>query len=200
MEVKKETKKNNDLFNKFKNLFKKQTFNSSIKKLIYKKGENKLVIEVNPKPNIIDRLDSISIVANFLFSEENIDNLEYIPQLYDFALRYGIVTTYTNLVLPSDIDYAASILLYTPIFKDVVKRITKKEADRFERDLKELIEVKKQSFINSTGRAIVIKKITDFINKGVEQYKNLDFTKIFNTIKEKLPADLDLENIFTKAE
>jgi len=197
MEVKKETKKNNDLFNKFKNLFKKQTFNSSIKKLIYKKGENKLVIEVNPKPNIIDRLDSISIVANFLFSEENIDNLEYIPQLYDFALRYGIVTTYTNLVLPSDIDYAASILLYTPIFKDVVKRITKKEADRFERDLKELIEVKKQSFINSTGRAIVIKKITDFINKGVEQYKNLDFTKIFNTIKEKLPADLDLENIFT---
>jgi len=200
MEVKKETKKNNDLFNKFKNLFKKQTFNSSIKKLIYKKGENKLVIEVNPKPNIIDRLDSISIVANFLFSEENIDNLEYIPQLYDFALRYGIITTYTNLVLPSDIDYAASILLYTPIFKDVVKRITKKEADRFERDLKELIEVKKQSFINSTGRAIVIKKITDFINKGVEQYKNLDFTKIFNTIKEKLPADLDLENIFTKAE
>jgi len=182
----------NNTPNEFDILLNQKKSKDSIKKLIYKKGNTKLVIEVNPRPSVAERISKINHVVGLLFSDK--DGGDYMPQFYDFALRYGVVSTFTRLILPADIDVVEAILFDASLFKDIVKAIGKRALADFERDFNNLIEYKKQVLIGQRVWSEVVKKAIDYINEGWEQYKNLDFTKVFEVFKKNFPSGSNLED------
>lgn len=157
-----------------------------ISKLTYGEGENKLTIEVNPQPPIVKRIATQKIAANLLFNNKAPGIDAYEPFYYDLALRYGIILCYTNLILPN-LDYAWTILNYSTIYTDVLEIIGEAEVDKFARDLRELIDARKQSIIHSINWINILDDIMDMLRDLGKNFKDLDINATLKGLKDISP-------------
>ncbi len=172
-----------------------QVSNDFTKKVTYKKGGNKIIVRINPAPTIIKRSSAIKIAVESVFNSEETGIDKYNPQFNEFALNYGIIMAYTDLVLPNDIDQTYSLLVRSSLIRDIKKRIPNREIWNFVDSFYELIDIKKQALIHSEGISGILKKIKDAFDGVGEHLENLDFTQILNNVKDKLPKDFNIEDI-----
>ena len=86
-------------------------------------------IEIHTTLPFGDVISFISDVVELSFAE---DTGEYLPEVYDYLIRRGIIAYYTNLRLPKDMDKQYELLLYTNVFGRVFDQINK---DQFQQIL-----------------------------------------------------------------
>lgn len=172
-----------------------QVSNDFTKKVTYKKGGNKIIVRINPTPTVVKRSSAIKIAVESVFNDEETGVDKYSPQFNEFALNYGIIMAYTDLVLPNDIDQTYSLLVRSSLIRDIKKHISNREIWNFVDSFYELIDIKKQALIHSEGISGILKKIKDAFDGLGEHLEKVDFAQILNNVKDKLPKDFNIEEI-----
>ncbi|MFA5625538.1 MAG: hypothetical protein WC966_10875 [Bradymonadales bacterium] len=175
-------------------LLEERALDNPTKSVIYGEGEAETVVKINPMPSLEKRLSAVQLAAGILFEEENsgagVDG--YVPQLYDFALRYGAVMCYTDFTPPADIDLSWNILLYTPLFDDIEKIVGDNEIYSFTLDFDELVETRKQALVHSAGWRYMARMIGEAFGGLKENLKDIDLTKIIDSVKDAAPEGFDI--------
>jgi hypothetical protein len=157
------------------------------KSISYGEGVEKLSFNVNSVVTIEKRMNTINRSVDLLFTDADNGISGYAYPLYDIALRFGIISCYTDLELPNDVDVMNAMLVYTPIINDIIEIISYDEYARFKRDFDELIDIKKRALLISENIIRKVEVISSLVKKLGRRVKKIDITKALNDIKDVLP-------------
>lgn len=143
---------------------------------------NGIDIVVSPTLPLKEMLEFVSNVSESCFDSEG----NYIPEVWDFAIKHNIITKYTNLTLPKSMEKQYELLCSTNVCDFILQHVN---ASQF----------------NAINRAID-RKVKYLVDARVDKI-NADIHKIistFTSLQEQLSvalgnlADVDMTDLLEK--
>lgn len=110
---------------------------------------------------------------------------EYLPEVYDFAVRSAVLSYYANIALPSSLEDRYALLYQTKLYIDILNVVNISQFD----SIKSAINRKIQYMLD-----IMTSAATEKINEIIAKFSDIagDGEKIFNSIStENLPKVID---------
>lgn len=86
---------------------------------------NGLAINVKKLATLAEVIEIAEGVISICFNEEG----EYMPYAKDFGIRQGVISTYTNVRLPENVDHRYSICYESGIYEAVIEQINRAQFD-----------------------------------------------------------------------
>lgn len=194
---KKENKQGNEIyFDKMKSLISKNLERKN--KLEYSIEEGTIVINVKPLISFTDRVKLIKEIASNAFIEESNNSVtQYSPEFITFLKRYYILSYYTDIKLPENINDAWLILRYTDIFDDVKKIIGEDIVKEIFDEVDDIINVRKKIVVASNSYLNLFMQISAIINQLTTGISKEDIEKTLSQI-ENLPNANEIKGLIDK--
>lgn len=194
---KKENKQGNEIyFDKMKSLISKNLERKN--KLEYSIEEGTIVINVKPLISFTDRVKLIKEIASNAFIEESNNSVtQYSPEFITFLKRYYILSYYTDIKLPENINDAWLILRYTDIFDDVKKIIGEDIVKEIFDEVDDIINVRKKIVVASNSYLNLFMQISAIINQLTSGISKEDIEKTLSQI-ENLPNANEIKGLIDK--
>lgn len=175
--------------NDMKNLIKEQ--GKKITEIKYKVEDKEIIITVNPAIAFDERMRMIKSVIEMAVGD--ITKIEeYNPAVKEFAFRYEVINTFTNLELPDDLNATWLLLTQTNIFNDICSEIYNDFCE-LKKEINEGIKYRLDSLANKSDTNAVIEKLSSGINNLGDKINPGDITKLIDTMKSM--PNLDGESI-----
>lgn len=123
-------------------------------------------VTVTPTISAVEMMNFVDDVVESAFLED----LGYMPEVFDFVVRCNVLTRYANFSLPGNIEKRYELVYGTDAFETVVQKVNPGQYDEIVRAAKEKIEYKLDTSANETVRsAEQIIATMDTMQKSVEQ-------------------------------
>lgn len=91
------------------------------KQLVYNEGtENELKVKVYIAIPFNKRTEMIMEIVSWCFAKNPVSIEDYRPMSLEFSKRYAVLSYFTDLKLPEDLNELWLVLNHTPIYDDVV--------------------------------------------------------------------------------
>lgn len=130
-----------------------------------------------------DMLEFVNDVVELCFDSEG----NYVPELYDFAIRREVVMKYTTIEMPDDAEMQYKILFATSLFDIVMEYVNKKQFNEMIRAIDR--KLKYTSDARTMQAHAEIQKIVDTfgsLNKNVqvamEKISDVDLSELFEKL------------------
>lgn len=162
--------------------------------LTYPLGEKgNLVVNVTPVLPFTQRAQMVRTIADIVFVNDEEHISDYSPEYLKFAQKFSVISYYTDLKLPTDVNDAWLVLDNTTLYDDVVK-IVGDDVQCVFAEANELISAKKNYLINKTDINKLFGKISEKLESFSSQFTEQDLKSIMQML-EKLPKDTSPENL-----
>ena len=130
-----------------------------------------------------DMLEFVNDVVELCFDSEG----NYVPELYDFAIRREVVMKYTTIEMPNDAEMQYKILFATSLFDIVMEYVNKKQFNEMIRAIDR--KLKYASDARTMQAHVEIQKIAETfgsLNKNVqvamEKISDVDLSELFEKL------------------
>ena len=95
-------------------------------------------VTVTPTVSAVEMMNFVDDVVESAFLED----LGYMPEVFDFVVRCNVLTRYANFSLPGNIEKRHELVYGTDAFETVVQKVNPGQYDEIVRAAKEKIEYK----------------------------------------------------------
>jgi hypothetical protein len=160
------------------------------KLLQYGEGENLLKINVNPILSFEKRTEMVRKIADMILSSEAKSVSEYYPEQKRLAERFALLTYFTDLEIPKDLETLWLVLNHTPIYDDVVIYVGKYFYDIL-KDAEALVESRKSYLEHKPGLSTFLDKISGVLDSLGKQLSTEDVGGLADMLKNLSKAPLD---------
>lgn len=130
------------------------------------------------EPNLTDLNKVIENVASSVFSQGI-----YMPYLFEYVVNYSIVSTFTDVELPTNIDKCYRFLDESRIIK-FLRREIPEVFDFVEKNANKLIEYNKDYSIRHSYIDDLIAAFVNVINTFESKFANLDINDVLNKLEK----------------
>lgn len=155
--------------------------------LKYSHDGEELVVKVNKQISLNERIQMVKEIYNMVFDES--DNKKYVgiesyhPELMDFAKRCAVITYFTDIELPDNLEDISDLVLNTPIFDDVMKYVGQTAVFIFD-EANEMVNARKQSILANRNFNALVEKINYVIDSLAEKFKDVDVKELQGVISQ----------------
>lgn len=157
-------------------------------------GTEDVTIRIRSLLPLTDMLEFVDEVVNACV---DIEEGEYIPQAYDFAIRVATVTKYANLRLPSSLEKQYLLVYGTTAFEQTLKNINSRQFNdilsSIDKKIKHTLDM-----ITSTASAKfgeLMDKFGEIANIGTETFGGVNAESMREIIEKLSKSSVDEEKI-----
>lgn len=159
--------------------------------LKYNHNGEEIIVKVNRHISLNERVQMVAEIYNMVFDapETTADGKPaksvgieiYHPELIDFAKRAAVITHFTDVSLPENMEDLSDLVLNTPIFDDVMEYVGQKVEFIFD-EANEMINTRKQLILSNRNFNAILDKINYVIDSLTEKFKDVDIKELQSVI------------------
>ena len=152
--------------------------------LTYRDKECKEEIHIQVRKHIsyVERLKLISEIAAYVFPVVDgiYDISNYEPAQEEFAVRFTILSYFTDLKLPTDAKVLGDLVMNTSLYDDVEKLIGADYLADIILQADQIIDTNKELAIKNNTANLLLVKIGDIMGKIGDKFKDINIDEIKN--------------------
>jgi len=164
------------------------------KELRFGEGENELIVNVSFASSEGVMAQEIKMSVDFLFQDDTTDMNSYMPAFTQFAQRYGILSCYTDIDIPHDLNTAWLIVMYTPIYESVSELLGEKIVGDFVSNFNKLVDARILEIAYATNWNRMLDRIGGILEKLTKNLGDLDIEKTFGMLSG-LSKNFDISSL-----
>ena len=157
-------------------------------------GEDKVKVKIKKRLSLIERGELVDSIASMVWSEIDDGEYRFSPYLRKFAYDFNILSYFTDIALPGNIEAAWGFIESTNIVDVVVECVGTSYIDCIVREANELIEYNKEKEAKRSKLDSLIDSVLGVVNAIANETKNLDAKGLFDLLGKYAP-DIQAELI-----
>lgn len=156
--------------------------------LTFGNEDNALTVMVKPSIPFTERLNLIADINGMVFMGDSNTIGTYMPAFREFAERFAVLSHYTDLNIPKDLNTAWSLFIDTNIFEEVLNVVSDNINDILQ-DSREMIKTKKDYLVRKTDTGALVDKLSGAMDSLGGQFSETDVNTILGFLKKMPKAE-----------
>ena len=157
-------------------------------------GDRQLTITVKKKLTIAERAGLVNSIVAMVWGQDEEGNKTFAPYLRKFACDYNIITYFTDITLPADMNKVWALIDGTAIVDTIIAHVGGDYIDKILREANELIEYRKAETLRHSKLDVILDSVGEILKVVREKTDGMDINELLEAIQKSAP-EVELEKL-----
>ncbi len=176
---------------------KKLTFNMLAAEVQSKEPASVTVRGFEDQPLMVQRTltlnNAIEFVRNTVSMVVDEESGEYLPEVFDFALKLNVLMSYAGIPVPKDFNKAYKVIYESNLYESVMEVINKEQYYILEDAIEDRVKYLRDTFVASAAAQLnkLVQKMDNVMNESTSalgQINSTDFLKALDSMQNIVDA------------
>ena len=173
-----------------------EVLNSLLKELepkVVQKEWNGITINIKDKLTNVDAIRFTKVVTDLCFAESG----EYLPEVFEYAYNYAVVSFYSDILLPNTIEDQYKILMFTDLVQEILNCVDSKQFESIFDATNEKIDFKVKTEIDAVKKQAedMIHAVDSLLTKFNDTFGEFNDKEIKGLVKALSSGKIDEKKI-----